>query len=153
SYVVTGALNNASWRELCRILDRQDLLEDPRFANEQERLRNRSALDALLNETFSTRTSEEWVALFEANGFVISPVNGLREALGHAQIAANEIVVTAEHEAAGPVKLVGTPMTFEHWRLQPRRPPPVLGRHTDEVLSELGYTSQQIESLRKDGVI
>ncbi len=153
SYVVTGALNQESWRELCRILEYPELVDDQRFANEQQRLRNRTALDAILNETFRTRSTAEWVVLFEQNNFVISPVNRLSEVLTHPQVYANEMIVTAQHESAGAVKLMAVPMTFEDWRLRPRRPPPVLGRHTNEVLSELGYTPQQIEALRAERVI
>ncbi|MCC6534117.1 MAG: CoA transferase [Burkholderiales bacterium] len=153
SYIVTGALNDDSWRELCRIVDRADLLADERFVNEQQRLHHRAPLDAALNETFRTRTTAHWVELFEANGFVISAVNGLRESLNHAQVQANDMIVSAQHEVVGEVKLVAVPMSFEQWRLHPRRPPPLLGRHTDEVLAELGYTPREIEALRAEGAI
>ena len=123
------------------------------FANEQARVRNRSALDPLLEQSFQTKTSAHWVELFEREGFVISPVNSLREVLNHPQVAANEMIVTAEHETAGAVKLMGVPMSFEHHRLRPRRPPPVLGRHTDEVLAEIGYTPAEIEAMRAAKVI
>jgi len=64
-----------------------------------------------------------------------------------------EIVVTAQHETAGTVKLMGVPMTFGAWHLGPLRPPPVLGRDTDEVLGELGYPPQQIAAWRAKRVI
>lgn len=153
SYVVTGALNRETWCELCRILDRNDLTDDPRFADEQARLANRKPLEATLTETFRTRTTAEWVECFERNNFVISPVNTLKDSLTHPQVYANEMVVDAEHEIAGPVKLMGVPMTFGAWRLRPLRPPPVLGRDTDEVLGELGYTAEQIAAWRAEGVI
>lgn len=153
SYVVTGALNRESWCELCRILNRAELVDDPRYAKEQSRVTNRKPLEATLTQTFQTRTTAEWVAWFEQNKFVISAVNTLHDVLTHPQIYENEMVVTAEHEKAGAVKLMGLPMTFGEWRLEPRRPPPVLGRHTDEVLGELGYTPQQIAAWRTEHVI
>lgn len=153
SYVVTGALNQESWIELCRILGRPELVDDARFADEQTRVRNRTPLDAALNETFQTKRTAEWVTLFEAQGFVISPVNKLADVLTHPQVFENHMVVTSQHETAGAVKLMGVPMSFEAWDLQPLRPPPVLGRHTDEVLAELGYTPQQIAAWRSASVI
>jgi crotonobetainyl-CoA:carnitine CoA-transferase CaiB-like acyl-CoA transferase len=153
SHVVTGALNHESWRALCRILECPQLVDDPRFANEQARMGNRKELNAILDAIFLRRTTAEWVALFEENGFVISPVNRLRDSLTHPQVDANAMVVTAVHEQVGPVKLMGVPMTFEDWPLQPRMPPPVLGRHTDEVLGEIGYGTQAIADLRAQGVV
>lgn len=153
SYVVTGALNRESWCELCRILNRKELVDDPRYANEQARVANRKPLEATLTETFQTRTTAEWVSWFEQNKFVISPVNTLHDVLTHPQVDENEMVVTAQHEKAGAVKLVGVPMTFGDWRLKPLRPPPLLGRHTDEVLGELGYTPRQIAAWRTEQVI
>ena len=153
SYVVTGALNRESWCEFCRILNRNDLVDDPRFANEQARVANRKPLGATLTETFQTKTTAEWVTWFEQNNFVISPVNTLKDVLTHPQVYENEIVVTAQHETAGTVKLMGVPMTFGAWHLGPLRPPPVLGRDTDEVLGELGYPPQQIAAWRAKRVI
>ena len=114
---------------------------------------NRKPLGATLTETFQTKTTAEWVTWFEQNNFVISPVNTMKDVLTHPQVYENEIVVTAQHETAGTVKLMGVPMTFGAWHLGPLRPPPVLGRDTDEVLGELGYPPQQIAAWRAKRVI
>ncbi len=112
-----------------------------------------AALEELLTQTFQTQTTAHWVSTFEHEGFVISPVNTLREVLTHPQVEANDMIVTARHEKVGAVKLMGVPMSFEAWPLSPRLPPPVLGRHTEEVLGETGYTSSEIAALRSRGVI
>jgi len=153
SYVVTGALNEQSWRELCRILNRRELVDDPRFADGQTRVANRAALDDLLTQTFTTQTTAHWVEMFEREGFVISPVNTLHDVLTHPQIEANDMVVSAEHEKVGTVRLMGVPMSFDAWKLAPRLPPPLLSRHTDDVLAEVGYTPAQIAELRSREVI
>jgi succinate--hydroxymethylglutarate CoA-transferase len=150
--VVTGALNQQTWIRLCQALGCGGLCTDPRFTGIEDRVANRKALDDILNGIFSKKTTTEWVAVFDAAGLVISPVNTLADVLAHPQVAANDMMVSIGH-ACGPLQLVGAPMAFSAWETQPRSAPPDLGQHTDTVLASLGYTATDIDSLRTEGAI
>ncbi len=152
SHVVTGALNQQSWRRLCQVLGCEELCADPRFREIGDRVANRKALDAILNGVFARRTTEEWVALFDEAGLVISPVNTLEQVLAHPQVDANGMMVGVDH-ACGPLDLVGAPMSFAQWDSRPRSAPPDLGEHTDEILASIGYAAADIESLKAGGVV
>jgi crotonobetainyl-CoA:carnitine CoA-transferase CaiB-like acyl-CoA transferase len=152
SWVVTGALNQESWRKLCDVMNCQDLMQDPRFHELSDRVSNRAALDAILGTIFERKTTAEWIAIFEAAQVVIAPVNRLSEVMAHPQVAANDLVVGVDHPA-GEMRLIGAPMLFDQWTLRPRLRAPALGQHTDEVLDELGYDPPAIAGLRAAGAI
>ncbi len=152
SHVVTGALNQQTWHKLCRALGCEELCSDPRFREIADRVANRKALTGILNGIFAGRTTDEWVAIFEEAGVVISPVNTLEQVLAHPQVAANDMMVRVDH-ASGPLDLVGAPMSFDQWETRPHLAPPDLGQHTDEILASIGYAPQDIESLKADGII
>lgn len=153
AWVVTGALNEAAWQRLCGLLGCTDLIADPRFADGELRVKNRKALDVYMNEAFGRRTSAEWTAIFEEAGAVIAPVNTLKDSLNHPQVLANDLVVSVQHDTAGPIKLVGAPMAFSGWDIGPRRPPPPLAWHTAEILQEYGYSAETIAALKEQQVV
>ena len=152
SHVVVGTLNETAWKKLCEVLHREDLVSDDRFNDPQKRVLHRKALDAILHAIFMHKSSKEWVQIFERAGLVISPVQTLAEVMSHAQVRENEMLVKTMHPA-GELTLVGSPFTMADTKLEPTRPPPLLGQHTDEVLIELGYTTDAIAELRREGAI
>ena len=147
-----GAFRPNPLRELCAVLGLEDLSLDPRFGDNASRIQHGEALKALLAEGFRRRTTAEWLRELEAIDFLCSPVYSLEEALADPQVQHNQMVIEFDHpqgrvRAIGsPVKLVDTPATV-------RCPPPLLGEHNDQILIELGYTSDQILSLRSSRVV
>jgi crotonobetainyl-CoA:carnitine CoA-transferase CaiB-like acyl-CoA transferase len=81
------------------------------------------------------------------------PVNTVPAALAQPQVAAREMVVEMEHPAAGLIRMLGTPIKLSAQPASIRRPPPVLGQHTDEILAEAGYDRTAIADLRRRGVV
>ncbi|MPZ88458.1 MAG: CoA transferase [Nitriliruptorales bacterium] len=146
--------NDAQFAKLAKLLDHPEWAEDPRFARNRDRVEHRDVVDGLVQEALSARSRGDWMVLFEAAGIPAGPINTVPEALSAPQTVAREMVVAVEHAAAGTVRLLGSPLRFGSAPCPVRRPPPQLGEHTEEVLvGELGMNLQDVERLRRDGVI
>jgi crotonobetainyl-CoA:carnitine CoA-transferase CaiB-like acyl-CoA transferase len=90
-----------------------------------------------LKPTFLTKTSTQWLSIFEAAGIPCGPINTLDQALSTPQVEAREMLIHMQHPEIGDLRLVGTPLKFGETPVEYRLPPPRLGEHTDEVLKEL----------------
>ena len=152
--VIIACLTQGFWGKLCESLERPELTGDERFATGADRLKNRDALNQIIAEITKTRTVEHWTHRLADNDVPHAPVLGVGAALGHPHSVAREMVVTAEHPAAGTIKMVGRPIKFPGMKQPPLRPSPLLGQHTAEVLrEELGLGEDVLTQLRNDGVI
>ena len=152
--VIIACLTQGFWGKLCESLERPELTGDERFATGADRLKNRDALNQIIAEITKTRTVEHWTRRLADNDVPHAPVLGVGAALGHPHSVAREMVVTAEHPAAGTIKMVGRPIKFPGMKQPPLRPSPLLGQHTAEVLrEELGLGEDVLTQLRNDGVI
>jgi formyl-CoA transferase len=128
--------NDNQWARLCRALRRHDLLDDPRFATNSDRIHNRDILCPLLQSLFETRPAAEWLALFAETGVPSGPVNDVGQALNHPQAQARNAVQQVLHPTIGPLPTIASPLRLERTPPTIRRPPPLLGEHTEEVLRE-----------------
>lgn len=149
-----GALNQRQWEMLCQVAGRADIIADPRFATNHDRVTNRRALAELLNETFSTRDAKEWLDQLQEVGIPCGLINSIEDVFNHPQAEERQMKIEIEHPTAGVLGFPGFPYKFSHTPAQAHRPPPMLGEHNEEVLVELlGYSAQQVESLHQKGVI
>jgi crotonobetainyl-CoA:carnitine CoA-transferase CaiB-like acyl-CoA transferase len=140
------------WPDLCRAIDREDLLTDERFADIERRRSNGPALVALLDEVFATKGMAEWARLFDENNVWWAPVNTLREVVDD-PISKGAGAFADVEGPDGPVSMVSTPADFSETAQAPRGLAPELGQHTEEVLLELGYDWEGIIALKESGVI
>lgn len=151
--ITIGASSQDHWLRLTRALGREELADDPRFRTNADRVANRAALIALLEETLITRPGEDWLADLEAAGLPCGPINTVDRLFAEPQIAAREMIATVEHPTAGTVRMPGLPVKLSGTPGSIRHPPPTLGQHTDEVLAELGYDDAARAALRASGTI
>jgi CoA:oxalate CoA-transferase len=152
-WVAIAAVDPRMWAGLCRALDREDLLTDERFAGPWDRDRNAAELEELLEAVFATRPVSEWVERLVANDVPCGPVNGYGALADDPQLVANGYLTTIDHPNLGPLRTTGVPIHLSGTPPDPVRPAPELGQHTEETLLTVGYTWEQIEKLRTDGVI
>lgn len=139
------------WPELCRILDRPDLIDDPRFRDGRARFENRAACVAELDAIFAERTLEEWKPRLQALSGVWAPALTVRELHGHPQVEANGFLPTVTSHDGHAFRLVSPPMHFDGAPAVPEGPAPELGADTEGVLLEAGLDWDEIAALRARG--
>ncbi|MFO7741020.1 MAG: CoA transferase [Anaerolineae bacterium] len=149
-----AAANQRQWATLCEVIDRRELREDPRFNTNEARVSNRPALLKTLGEVFAERNADEWLAALRESGLPCGPINTVAEVFDHPQAEARELALETEHPAVGPVRFPGFPYKLSQTPADVRQPPPMLGQHTEEVLSELlGYSPSEVAEMRESGAI
>jgi len=141
------------WPRLCHALGLDHLAADPRFADNDARVRNRAELRPLLANRFATAPSADWLAALDVAEVPCGPVNSVADAFAQAQAQARGMDQVVEHPLLGPIRQIGLPYKLSATPASIRSAPPILGEHSDAILSELGYGSEVIATLRRDGVI
>ncbi len=152
-WINIGAANQSTWEKLPAVIDRLDLLDDPRFVDNAARLENLPALVAEMTPEIRRRGTAEWLELFEAAGVPAGPINDLNGMLAHPQTVARDMLVDVEHARLGTMQSLGFPVKLSDSPASIRRGAPVLGQHTREVLLDHGYSENGIEELQNAGVI
>jgi CoA:oxalate CoA-transferase len=151
-WIAIAAANDRLFARLCAVLGRTELAEDDRFATNPARVANREALLRALEPEFRRRGADEWLAALERAGVPAGKVRGVLDAIRHPAERGRTATVTVVHPTAGEIDLVGSPIRFASG-IRQTEPPPLLGEHTAVVLSEVGYTAEEIGELERRGVV
>jgi formyl-CoA transferase len=152
-YVYVMAVTSRMWRALCAAIDRPDLIADPRFEKGRQRQANRELLFEEISKWTRGRTKDEAMQRLGEAGVPCSAVLDTRDLFEDPHLQARGFVETVEHEALGPVRLLGCPARLSRSQV-PLRAAPLLGQHTAEVLgADLGLGEDQIRALRDQGAI
>ena len=152
-WINIGGANQANWERIVKVIGRPELAGDARFKTNGDRMRNLAELTPLIAESLRARPSADWIREFEAAGVPAGPVNKIGDMLADPQVQAREMVVEVDHPRAGRVKALGSPIKFSDTPGAIRRPAPLLGEHTLEVLGALGYSGAEIERLKGEGAV
>jgi len=132
-HVVVSCGNDRLYQSLCRLLGREDLASDPRFATNPQRVRNRNELVPVLQEAFLARTTDEWLPELRATGIPCGPINSVSQIFNDPHIQARGYVWECDHPKAGKIKLAGSPMHFSETPTRLYKAPPLLGEDDEKV--------------------
>jgi formyl-CoA transferase/CoA:oxalate CoA-transferase len=148
-WAVAGVWGPRGWPAFCEAVGRPDLINDKMFESNRDRVANRDMLNSILIPLFKTLSTDAWGTRFAQSGALFSPVNRFSDIFGHPHIEASGLVREIEHETLGMIKQLGPPLLLSGTPGRMRRPPPVLGAHTIEVLREFGFTPEEILELQQ----
>jgi len=152
--VIIAVANNALFARLAEVMDRPELVGDPRFDCDTNRTVNAAELRALIDAWTSRRSVDEVVGLLDAAGVPASPIWSLDQAAASAHVAFRQLFADVEHPAAGRVRLMEQPVHISDLPRGALAPPPLLGQHTDAILGELlGLSPERRAELRQAGII
>lgn len=147
-YIMVGGANQANWERMCKAMDRHDLLNDHRFETNVSRIENLTALINILEKCFAQNTTGSWLALLEKAGVPCGPINDLANVYNDPQVHARNMMVDTNHPEAGVTQNIGIPVKLSETPGIIRRPAPILGQHTDEILTEFKYSRETVAKFR-----
>lgn len=152
-HITVGANNQRLWERFCDAIDREDLLSDPRFTANADRMEHVAELVAELEPTLARRSTQEWGRVLAEAGVPCGPIRNYAEVFVDPHTQAREMMVQMEHPVEGTVRGLGIPVKMSGTPGSVRHAAPLLGQHTDEVLSRNGYSDDEIGKLRDEGAI
>ncbi len=146
--------NDEQFARLCGLLGREDWTAAANYQTNQQRVQKRAELVPLLSELLCQQTTAYWVAELETLGVPCGPINTIDQVFANEQVQARNMVVEVEHTLAGKMPVVNNPVKMSETPIKLDRPPPLLGEHTQQVLTDvLGLSAEQQEKLRSLGVV
>ena len=152
-HLILAVGNDGQFAKFCGVAGRPDLAQDPRYAKNADRVRHRGTLVPLLAEIVKGRQKQDWLTALEAARVPCGAINNLGEVFADPHMQSRGMTVAMPHPLTDTLRLVASPMKLSATPVQYRRPPPLLGEHTKEVLHELGWSDAEVEALRNAGVI
>jgi len=152
--IAIAVANEKMWTTFCEVLGRPEWITDPRFDSNPKRVEHRDVIIPLIGEAMERKRCDEWMGLLVGAAIPCGPVNDMQGLFDDPQVRHRGMVAEIPHPSIGTLRLTGIPVRHSETPGTIRRPPPLLGEHTDDVLAEvLGYSPEKIASLRDRGAI
>jgi glutaryl-CoA transferase len=152
--IAVGIGNERQFSRTAEVLGHPEWATDQRFASNRARVENRALIDGLITAALAGDVADAWLAKLKAVGVPCGKINSVAEALDDPHTAARDMIETVEHATIGSLRMLGIPFKFSDTACSVRRPPPMLGQHSDEILrAELGLDDKAIAQLRQQKVI
>lgn len=153
-WIVIARLDpNRYWAKICEATGIEELQDDPKFNSVEARGQNAKELVAIFDQRFATKTRDEWITILKEEGCIFTPVQTPLEVSNDPQALANDYLIGVQHPEWGAIKMVGFPWDFSETPAQWQRKAPEFGQHTEEILSEIGYSKDDIAKLKEEDII
>lgn len=141
------------YKRFCTAIGREAWLDDPKFSTPEARYQNRDEINGLIAEITATRSSQEWVTLFNEVGVPCGPIYTIAQTFEDPQVQHLGMAHRVNHPILGDIEILSQAVNLERTPFQMRSATPELGEHTEEILSELNINAAQVDDLRKRGVV
>ena len=155
-YIVLSIGNDPTFERFCKLANEESLLEDERFKTNASRVSNREYVTEVLNNVTKKRDSETWLKDLEEAKIGCGPINNLSEVFKDPHVLSREMIIEIKHSKTGkkPLKLIANPIKMTETPVSYRHPPPLLGEHTDEILTQhLKLSVEDIKNLKDKGIV
>jgi len=152
-YINVAVGSERIWERFCQGMGREDLKDHPDYSVNSVRVAHRGAIVSMLQEIFLTRPVSEWVEDLQAANVPCGPINDLADVFADPQVLARDMLQEMPHPTLGTIKQTGLPIKFSRTPGGLDLHPPLLGEHNQEILSSLGYSDADVQSLKDASVI
>jgi crotonobetainyl-CoA:carnitine CoA-transferase CaiB-like acyl-CoA transferase len=152
-WIVVGGANQRNWLRILEALQASHLAHDQRFLASADRMAHLKELEAELSPRFRAKSSAYWLEILDQKGVPCGPVRNMLQALADPQTIARDMVVDVPHSSLGAVKTLGLPVKFSETPGRVRGGAPLFGEHGRQILCELGFSTDDIAALEKDGAV
>jgi len=152
-YINVAVGSERIWERFCQGMGREDLKDHPDYSVNSVRVAHRGAIVSMLQEIFLTRPVSEWVEDLQAANVPCGPINDLADVFADPQVLARDMLQEMPHPTLGTIRQTGLPIKFSRTPGGLDRHPPLLGEHNQEILSSLGYSDADVQSLKDASVI
>ncbi len=153
-FLVIGVASENIWQRFCPAIGRVELVDDPRFKKNANRVENRTALISILTVVFLSRDTKAWLSALNQAEVPCAPVQTIDQVFDAPQVQYRQMLVQVDHPTAGELRMAGIPVKFSRTPASIRLPPPLLGQHTEEILSSwLGMKSDDIQQLKTKKIV
>jgi crotonobetainyl-CoA:carnitine CoA-transferase CaiB-like acyl-CoA transferase len=152
-YITIGCSADRNWKKLCELLGKPELITDPLFVTNPDRVKNRKQLTPILSTIFSTKTGDEWLQELRKVDIPCGSINTLDKVVSDPQVLHRKMLVEIKHPTAGAITVPGIPIKLSKTPGEIKTPPPKLGQHTKEILHELGYSAEEITEFQANNII
>ena len=141
------------WPQFCEATNRKDLLENPEYTDKSGRPQNYPELNKILVEVFREKPQSEWMTILHKYSLMFVPIQRIEDVRNDPQAQINEYIKPIAYKGLGNIDVPGYPIHFSNSKAGIRTPAPEKGEHTDQILTEIGYTKKDIKRLREQQII